>query len=115
MPIRKVIYPNGIAIKRGTGDEVTTMTMLPSGFFVLDEETENIIYEPVIETKMVKICDCGAENPPAARKCNSTAGSSLFSPHPPSVVVHFSFSYFPPSSNAAKRRLAKCFSLHRTQ
>ena len=39
--IRKVIYPNGIAIKRGTGDEVTTMTMLPSGFFVLDEETEN--------------------------------------------------------------------------
>lgn len=39
--IRKVIYPNGIAIKRGTGDEVTTMTMLPSGFFVLDEELEN--------------------------------------------------------------------------
>ena len=38
--IRKVISPNGIAIKRGTGDEVTTMSMLPSGFFVLDEETE---------------------------------------------------------------------------
>ena len=39
--IRKILSPNGIAIKRGTGDEVTTMTMLPSGFFVLDEETEN--------------------------------------------------------------------------
>lgn len=38
--IRKVISPNGIAIKRGTGDEVTTMSILPSGFFVLDEETE---------------------------------------------------------------------------
>ena len=39
--IRKVISPEGIAIKRGTGDEITTMDMLPSGFFVLDEETEN--------------------------------------------------------------------------
>lgn len=39
--IRKVICPKGIAIKRGTGDEVTSMTMLPSGFFVLDEEVEN--------------------------------------------------------------------------
>ena len=39
--IRKVISPEGIAIKRGTGDEITSMTMLPSGFFVLDEETEN--------------------------------------------------------------------------
>ena len=33
--------PNGIAVKRGTGDEVTTMSMLPSGFFVLDEDTTN--------------------------------------------------------------------------
>lgn len=39
--IRKILSPNGVAIKRGTGDEVTTMTMLPSGFFVIDEETEN--------------------------------------------------------------------------
>ena len=39
--IRKILSPNGVAIKRGTGDEVTTMSMLPSGFFVLDEETEN--------------------------------------------------------------------------
>lgn len=39
--IRKIFSPDGIAIKRGTGDEVTTMSMLPSGFFVLDEVTEN--------------------------------------------------------------------------
>lgn len=39
--IRKITSPDGIAIKRGTGDEVTTMSMLPSGFFVLDEVTDN--------------------------------------------------------------------------
>ena len=39
--IRKIFVPNGIAVKRGTGDEVTTMSMLPSGFFVLDEDTTN--------------------------------------------------------------------------
>ena len=38
---------------------------------VVDEATENIVYEPVTETEMVKICECGAENPPAARKCCS--------------------------------------------
>ncbi len=36
---------------------------------VVDEASENINYEPQIETPMVKICDCGAENPPALRKC----------------------------------------------
>lgn len=39
--IRKIISPEGVSIKRGTGDEVTTMSMLPSGFFVLDEVTED--------------------------------------------------------------------------
>ena len=38
---------------------------------VVDEATENITYEPEIQTPMVKICECGAENPPAARKCIS--------------------------------------------
>ena len=38
---------------------------------VVDEATENIVYEPVTETEMVKVCECGAENPPAARKCCS--------------------------------------------
>lgn len=38
---------------------------------VVDEATENITYEPEVETPMVKICECGAENPPAARKCSS--------------------------------------------
>ena len=38
---------------------------------VVDEATENIVYEPVTETEMVKVCECGAENPPAARKCQS--------------------------------------------
>ena len=38
---------------------------------VVDEATENIKYEPEIETPMVKICECGAENPPAARKCSA--------------------------------------------
>ncbi len=37
---------------------------------VVDEATENIIYEPETEETMVKICECGAENPPAARKCS---------------------------------------------
>lgn len=37
---------------------------------VVDEATKNIVYEPVAQTKMVKICECGAENPPAARKCD---------------------------------------------
>ena len=36
-----------------------------------DEVTENITYEPETETPMVKICECGAENPPAARKCSA--------------------------------------------
>lgn len=39
--IRTVISPKGAAINRGTGDEVTTMTMLPSGFFVVDEVTSD--------------------------------------------------------------------------
>lgn len=39
--IRKIFSPDGIAVKRGIGDEVTAMSMLPSGFFVLDEVTEN--------------------------------------------------------------------------
>ena len=38
---------------------------------VVDEATENIIYEHETETSMVKICECGAENSPAARKCSS--------------------------------------------
>ena len=38
---------------------------------VVDEVTENITYEPETETPMVKICECGAENPPAARKCSA--------------------------------------------
>ena len=38
---------------------------------VVDEATENVLYEPVIETEMVKVCECGAENPPAARKCSA--------------------------------------------
>ena len=38
---------------------------------VVDEATENIVYEPVTETEMVKVCECGVENPPAARKCQS--------------------------------------------
>lgn len=38
---------------------------------VVDEATENAVYESVTETEMVKICECGAENPPAARKCSS--------------------------------------------
>lgn len=38
---------------------------------VVDEANENIAYEPEIETPMVKICECGAENPPAARKCSA--------------------------------------------
>ena len=38
---------------------------------VVDEATENVTYEPEIETPMVKICECGAENPPAARKCGA--------------------------------------------
>ena len=38
---------------------------------VVDEAIENIVYEPVTETEMVKVCECGAENPPAARKCCS--------------------------------------------
>ena len=38
---------------------------------VVDEATENIVYESVTETEMVKICECGAENPSAARKCCS--------------------------------------------
>lgn len=38
---------------------------------VVDETTENIIYKPMTETEMIKICECGAENPPAARKCSA--------------------------------------------
>ena len=38
---------------------------------VVDEATENITYEPETQSPMVKICECGAENPPAARKCCS--------------------------------------------
>ena len=38
---------------------------------VVDEATENIVYEPVVETEMVKVCECGTENPPAARKCGA--------------------------------------------
>lgn len=41
--IRTVISPKGATIKRGTGDEVTTMTMLPSGFFVIDEVAQDNI------------------------------------------------------------------------
>ena len=41
--IRTVISPKGATIKRGTGDEVTTMTMLPSGFFVIDELSKGSI------------------------------------------------------------------------
>lgn len=41
--IRTVISPKGATIKRGTGDEVTTMTMLPSGFFVIDEVSKDNI------------------------------------------------------------------------
>ena len=41
--IRTVISPKGATIYRGTGDEVTTMTMLPSGFFVVDEITKDNI------------------------------------------------------------------------
>ena len=33
----------GIYIKRNSGDEYTTATMLPSGFFVLEEITEDNI------------------------------------------------------------------------
>lgn len=38
---------------------------------VVDEATENITYEHETEIPMVKICECGAENPSAARKCSS--------------------------------------------
>jgi ribosomal protein L40E len=38
---------------------------------VVDEATENITYEPETQSPMVKICECGAENPPAARKCSA--------------------------------------------
>lgn len=41
--IRTVISPKGATINRGTGDEVTTMTMLPSGFFVIDELSKGSI------------------------------------------------------------------------
>ena len=34
--IRTVISPKGATIKRGTGADVSTMVMLPSGFFVVD-------------------------------------------------------------------------------
>ena len=34
--IRTVISPKGATIKRGTGSDISTMTMLPSGFFVVD-------------------------------------------------------------------------------
>ncbi|MBQ6814585.1 MAG: SpoIID/LytB domain-containing protein [Lachnospiraceae bacterium] len=39
--IRKIFNPEDIAIRRGSGDEVTTMTMLPSGFFIMDEVTKD--------------------------------------------------------------------------
>ncbi len=35
--IRTVISPKGATIKRGTGADISTMTMLPSGFFVVDD------------------------------------------------------------------------------
>ena len=38
---------------------------------VVDEATENITYDVESEAPMVKICECGAENPPAARKCGA--------------------------------------------
>ncbi len=38
---------------------------------VVDEATENITYDVESEAPMVKICECGAENLPAARKCCS--------------------------------------------
>ena len=41
--IRTVLSPEGITIKRNSGDEYTTATMLPSGFFVLEEITEDNI------------------------------------------------------------------------
>lgn len=39
--IRVLFSPEGVAVTRGAGDEITTMSMLPSGFFVLEEQTEN--------------------------------------------------------------------------
>ena len=39
--IRVLFSPEGVAVSRGTGDEVTTMSMLPSGFFVLEEQTQD--------------------------------------------------------------------------
>lgn len=39
--IRVLLSPDGLAVKRGTGDEITNMSMLPSGFFVIEEETED--------------------------------------------------------------------------
>lgn len=35
--IRTVISPKGATIKRGTGSDISTMVMLPSGFFVVDD------------------------------------------------------------------------------
>ena len=37
---------------------------------VVDEVTEKIVYKSAIETEMIKICECGAKNPSAARKCS---------------------------------------------
>ena len=38
---------------------------------VVDAKTENVIKEIHPTTEMVRICDCGAENPSSARKCLS--------------------------------------------
>lgn len=36
---------------------------------VTDKATENIRYIPEAKETMVKMCECGTENPPGARKC----------------------------------------------
>mgnify|MGYP000003115900 FL=1 len=38
---------------------------------VVDEETEQKQAEPSVQKRIVRICDCGAVNPPAARKCSA--------------------------------------------
>ncbi len=39
--IRTVLSPEGMTINRSSGDEYTTATMLPSGFFILEDVTDN--------------------------------------------------------------------------
>lgn len=38
---------------------------------VVDEKTENAQKEEIVEVEMVRVCDCGAENPSGARKCTA--------------------------------------------